>query len=247
MVKITLFLVVLELLFAPGCTPLSEGVARKGESSTSSTDLTGSLSTVQGVEADPIVPLDPSTQLIIEKYGPTIRHYSELYGFDWRLILAIIKQESRFSEVAESQKGAYGLMQIMPVTEVEVSRILDVQDLSRPRNNIRGGIFYLKRLYGLFGAAEESDRLKLALAAYNAGLSRVYDAQDVAVYLKDDPMKWESVKDGMQLLARRYYTLHRDVWHQDHPKNGWFGNARQTTLYVESVMNYYDDFRLYLN
>lgn len=235
------------LLFASGCTPLGESVARKAENPAVISNLAGSLSANQGVDTDPAPPLDPLTREIIEKYGQTIRHYSERYGFDWRLILAMIKQESRFSPQAESQKGAYGLMQIMPVTEVEVARILDVDDLSHPRNNIRGGIFYLKRLYGIFSAADEADRLKLALAAYNAGLSRVYDAQEIATYLRDKPMKWESVKDAMPLLSRRYNTLHMSVWQQDRPRSGWFGNARQTIQYVDAVMNYYDDYRLYLN
>ena len=245
--KFTYYIAAMALLFASGCTPLGESVAKKAENPTTISTLTGSNSANQGVEEDPATPLDPSTREIIRKYGPAIRQYAERYGMDWRLILAMIKQESRFSADAESRQGAYGLMQIMPVTEVEISRILDLNDLSHPRNNIRGGVFYLRKLYGIFSGADEADRLKLALAAYNAGLGRVYDAQEIATYLRDKPMKWESVRDALPLLSRRYHTLHMSVWQQDRPRSGWFGNARQTILYVDAVMNYYDDYRLYLN
>ncbi len=235
------------LVLAAGCTPLGEGVVRKTDKQTDTPSFAGATSANQGVEEAPAPPLDPSTRGIIRSYGPIIRQYSKRYGFDWRLILAMMKQESRFAADAESRQGAIGLMQIMPVTEVEVSRILDVDDLSHPRNNIRGGIFYLSRLYALFDGADESDRIKLSLAAYNAGISRIYDAQEMATYFHDDPLKWESVRDALPLLSRRYYTLQRNVWGEDHPRAGWFGNARQTVQYVDSIMNYYDDYRLYLN
>jgi hypothetical protein len=51
----------------------------------------------------------------------------------------------------------------------------------------------------------------------------------------------------LPLLSKRFYTLHRSVWGQDRPKSGWFGNAAETVRYVDSVMEYYDDFRLALN
>jgi membrane-bound lytic murein transglycosylase F len=247
MKRILAFLPILSLFFLQGCTPFSEGVARKAEQSSTTEVPAGLASAIQGVEAYPDAPIDPSTRYIIKTYGPTIRRYAERYGFDWRLILAIMKQESRFEPHAESYKGASGLMQIMPVTQVELARNFAIKDLSHPSNNIRGGIYYLRKLYGIFDGVEQSDRLKLALAAYNAGLSRVYDAQDVAAYLHDNPRSWQAVRDALPLLARRYYTLHRNIWQQNRPRTGYFGNARETIAYVDSVMAYYDDFRLYLN
>jgi hypothetical protein len=55
------------------------------------------------------------------------------------------------------------------------------------------------------------------------------------------------VKDALPLLSKRFQTLHRQVWQQDRPKSGWFGNAKQTIAYVESVMGYYDEYRMVLN
>ncbi len=244
--KFLTFLPILALFVLEGCTPFSEGVARKAENP-SIVDSAGFASADQGVEAYPDAPLDPPTRMIIRTYGSTIRRYAERYGFDWRLILAIMKQESRFAPNAESHKGAAGLMQIMPVTQEEVARVLEVDDLSHPSNNIRGGIYYLRKLYGLFDGVEGPDRIKLTLAAYNAGLSRVYDAQELAAYLHEDPRSWRDVRDALPLLSKRYYTLHRSIWQQDRPRAGWFGNARETIAYVDAVMGYYDDYRLYLN
>jgi membrane-bound lytic murein transglycosylase F len=227
-----------------GCTPSSEDIARRADAYASNKEEVGS---VVGSGQDSPDMLDASTERCIRNYGPTIKRYAERYGFDWRLVLAIMKQESRFSRVAESHKGAEGLMQLMPMTGEELARKLDLDDLSHPEHNIQAGIFYLRKLYDLFEGSGDADRLKLTLAAYNAGLSRVNDAQELASYLHARPAEWQAVKDALPLLSKRFYTLHRSVWGQDKPKSGWFGNAGQTLRYVDSVMEYYDHFRLALN
>lgn len=230
-------------LFA-GCTPSSENIARKAEAVGAEKDT---LSASSLNDDDTVPGLDRSTERTISRFGPTIKRYAERYGFDWRFVLAIMKQESRFYHRAESRKGAFGLMQIMPVTGVEVARKLDLRDLSHPENNIRGGIFYLSKLYNMFDGAGEADRLKLTLAAYNAGVSRVYDAQEVAAYFQEKPNEWVSVKDALPLLSKRYYTLHKNVWGKEKPRGGWFGNAKETLNYVDAVMDYYDEYRTVLN
>lgn len=242
-----IFILLSGIVVFGGCSPMTENIARKAAFSPSQEQLAAQDSTRVAPLQDDGSAMDPRTQEVIQEYGPIIKHYADRYGFDWRLILAVIKQESNYEPEAESYKGASGLMQMMPVTGEEVARILDLDDVSHPRNNIRGGIFYLKRLYGLFETSNEADRLKLTLAAYNAGIGRVYDAQDLAAYLNSDPEKWESVKEALPLLSKRYYTLHRSVWPQEKPRAGWFGNARETIAYVDSIMDYYDNFRLLLN
>jgi len=232
------------LVLICGCTPSSEDIARKDDAFTRNKEDVGS---VVGMTQESPELLDVATERCIRKYGPTIKRYADRYGFDWRLVLAIMKQESRFSRLAESHRGAEGLMQLMPVTGEELARKLDLDDLSHPEHNIQAGIFYLRNLYDLFEGSGDADRLKLTLAAYNAGLSRVNDAQELASYLREKPTEWQAVKDALPLLSKRYYTLHRSVWGQDKPKSGWFGNAGQTVKYVDSVMDYYDDFRLALN
>ena len=230
-----------------GCTPLGESIARKAtpEPATSLPNETDPSLLITATNTEAL--LDPAARVIVQYYGTTIKDYAERYGFDWRLILAIMKQESRFIPTAESKKGASGLMQMMPLTSEEVAKILALEDMDYPRNNIHGGIFYLRQLYSLFDGVDPADRIKLTLAAYNAGIGRVYDAQEVAAYLHDNPTRWIAVKDALMLLSRRYYTLHENVWQDEKPRTGWFNGGRQTVAYVDAIMNYYDEYRLVLN
>lgn len=190
--------------------------------------------------------LDLQTARSIKRYGGIIQKYAYEYQVDWRLILAVMKQESSFRPRVTSHKGAYGLMQIMPVTAAEVTQKLGVKNARTPYNNIKTGIYHLKSLYRYFVDARGNERIKLTLASYNAGLNRIKDAQDIAKFLGDDPNTWKGVKDGLRLLSRRYKTLHQKVWEDGTPRSGYFRDIRQTQNYVGSIMQYYDEYQLAL-
>ncbi len=83
----------------------------------------------------------------LDRYIPLVKKYSQEYGMDWVLILAVMKQESKFDHEAVSYSGAYGLMQIMPVTQIELAEKIGVEETITPRNNIKAGIYHLKSLY----------------------------------------------------------------------------------------------------
>ncbi|MDQ6787374.1 MAG: lytic transglycosylase domain-containing protein [Acidobacteriota bacterium] len=82
------------------------------------------------------------------------------YNIDPLLIYAQMHQESSFNSKATSYKGASGLMQLMPAT----ARRLGVADIYNPKQNIEGGIKYMRLLLDMFGGD-----VALALAGYNAG------------------------------------------------------------------------------
>lgn len=103
-------------------------------------------------------------RLPLRELEGTIAHHSRQHQLDPALISAIIKAESDFDPDAVSRSGAIGLMQLMPQTAVR----LDVRDPFNPEENIAGGARYLRYLLDRFHG-----NLPLALAAYNAGATRV--------------------------------------------------------------------------
>ena len=99
-----------------------------------------------------------------EEFEPIINSCALEYGVDKSLVKAVIHAESGYNPSAVSSKGAQGLMQLMPKTAqgLKVANSLD------PADNIRGGVRYLRFLLDTF-----KGDVALALAAYNAGLSKV--------------------------------------------------------------------------
>ncbi len=97
-------------------------------------------------------------------FGEAIRRSARDHGVDALLVAAIIEAESSFDPCAISQKGAVGLMQVMPAT----AGAMPLESLSDPELNIDLGTGYLRHLLDLY----EGD-LELALAAYNAGPANV--------------------------------------------------------------------------
>lgn len=190
--------------------------------------------------------LDHRTEWSLRRYGATVQKYSNKYDLDWRLVMAVMRHESRFSAGAVSVRGAFGLMQIMPATQLELAGKLGVNETETPSNNIKAGIYHLQKLYRSIEAPDEENHIRLILAAYNAGLNRILDAQDVAAYLGDDPNNWESVKTALPLLSKRYQSLHQSIWQSGRPRAGSFTDWRQTIGYVESVMAYYQHYQVAL-
>jgi soluble lytic murein transglycosylase-like protein len=91
---------------------------------------------------------------------PLIERQAMSRGLDPRLVRAVVQVESGYNPAAVSNKGAMGLMQLMPATALD----LDVTSPFEPEENLRGGTEYLSDLIDRFGGDPT-----LALAAYNAG------------------------------------------------------------------------------
>jgi len=108
-----------------------------------------------------------------ENYLNMIQEICGRYGVDSQLVKALIQVESNYNERAISPKGAMGLMQLMPGTAGRYG----VQQAFDPRQNIEGGVKYLKDLDDLF----KSD-FRLVLAAYNAGENVVTRINDIPDY-----------------------------------------------------------------
>lgn len=98
------------------------------------------------------------------RYAPLVEEAARIYQVDAALLHAVISAESGYNPAAISNKGAVGLMQLMP----ETARRYGVENSLDPEQNIRGGTKYLSYLLQMF-----NNNLELAVAAYNAGENAV--------------------------------------------------------------------------
>jgi len=118
------------------------------------------------VENAPVVraAIISTTDVLAEEVPAPIRALVDTiatnHGVDPGLVRAVIKTESNFNRFAVSNKGALGLMQLIPDT----GRRFGVRDFFDPQQNVDGGVRYLKFLLEKFNG-----NLDLSLAAYNAG------------------------------------------------------------------------------
>jgi soluble lytic murein transglycosylase-like protein len=129
-----------------------------------------------------------STKLHLDEYGEEIERAASQFALDPALVRAVIHAESGFNPQARSQKGAIGLMQLMPGT----ARTLGVPDARIPSHNIRGGTQYLASLLSRF-----RNDIGLAAAAYNAGPEAVQRYGGVPPYAET------------QVYVQRVNVLHR--------------------------------------
>ncbi|MGA0364324.1 MAG: transglycosylase SLT domain-containing protein, partial [Vulcanococcus sp.] len=109
--------------------------------------------------------LEREQQLHPRRFGAELGAASEATGVDLALLLAVAKQESRFSPSVRSGAGASGLLQLMPATASELAgEPLDHQALIDPARNAALGAAYLKQLLSSTGG-----NLFQTIASYNAG------------------------------------------------------------------------------
>jgi len=106
-------------------------------------------------------------------YDPIIKKVAGKYKIDPALVHVIIRAESNYDSFAISDKGAMGLMQLMPAT----ARQYGVNNVFDSAQNIEGGIRYLGDLVKLYDG-----QTRLVLAAYNAGQEAVRKYKGIPPY-----------------------------------------------------------------
>lgn len=104
-----------------------------------------------------------------------VEKYAEKYGVDPYLVIAVIREESKFLPQSESNKGAIGLMQLMPSTARSIAESIGDtaytdDDLLIPEKNIQYGTWYLASLEKAFPQSN-----LLVIAAYNAGMGHMQE------------------------------------------------------------------------
>lgn len=172
---------------------------------------------------------------MISLYDEYFKRYSEIVGWDWRLIASLSYQESRFNPTAESWAGAYGIMQLMPGT----AEFLNVGIDASVQEHINGGIRYLKWLdRRLSNTIEDDDeRIKFVLASYNVGLGHVLDARRLAEKYGKDPNVWRDNVD--------YFILNKSnpKYYNDPVVRHGFARGAEPYNYVMEILDRYRHYR----
>ena len=174
----------------------------------------------------------------ISQYDHIIRRFADRIDWDWRLLAALIYQESRFKPEANSWADAAGLMQVMPSTAEE----LGIKDISDPEENIKGGTRYLEQLWEKFDMVKDSvQRIKFTMAAYNCGMYHVIDAQALAEAEGLNPTRWDDNVEDM-ILELSY----PNVYNQPIVKFGYVRGIEPYT-YVRQIFDRYDHYSQFVD
>ncbi|MGM0654422.1 MAG: membrane-bound lytic murein transglycosylase MltF [Thermodesulfobacteriota bacterium] len=167
----------------------------------------------------------------LPKYKKIIKTEAEKYGFDWRLIAAIVYQESHFNPSAKSRTGVRGLMQVTLATakQMGIKKRLD------PKQSVKAGVKFLNLMHKRFDDIPDPQQQKLfALASYNVGYGHVRDAQAIARQQGMDINKWTSLEKTLPLLSKQKYYKHT--------RHG-YARGKEPVTYVERILTYYDILR----
>lgn len=171
----------------------------------------------------------------VSQWDNLIKTYSATIGWDWRLLASLIYQESRFIPDVVSRVGAYGLMQVMP----ETGRHFGIDVTASPELNIKAGVKFIKWLHNIFDdrIADENERKKFILAAYNAGPGHILDAMKLAEKNGMDPRKWDgSVAEWVLKKSEPEYYNDSVVRH------GYF-KGKESVAFVAQIMERYEHYR----
>ena len=141
----------------------------------------------------------------LSPFDDVVEKYAKKYGFDAKLLIAQMHQESRFNTNAVSYAGAAGLFQVMPRT----ARELGISNVKDPENGIHAGIKYMAWVQERMEEINipKDQLIWFSLASYSAGFGHVKDAIRLARQKgwRDD-VWFDNVERAMLLLSQRKYS-----------------------------------------
>lgn len=141
----------------------------------------------------------------LSPYDKIIKKYADSIDWDWRLLASLIYQESRFEDNYHSYSGAFGIMQLMPVTAAR----FNVYPSSSIDEQIKGGsklLHYLDTLFTPF-VSNNFERKKVVIGAYNLGEAHFLDAFALAKKYHKDISTWKGVLECLKCKSKpKFYT-----------------------------------------
>ncbi|MCB1141191.1 MAG: transporter substrate-binding domain-containing protein [Leptospiraceae bacterium] len=177
-----------------------------------------------------------SKELRISPYDEIIKSEAEKLGWDWRLLAALIYQESRFKPTAKSWAGASGLMQIMPSTGKSLG--LKKNDFFDPQKNIEAGVKYLSWQNKFWSKIQNpEERIKFVMASYNAGQGHVIDARALGITYGKYINIWPRNVDEMILLLSN-----PKFYNRPEIKYGYC-RGKEPYEYVKHIFKKYEEYK----
>ena len=167
----------------------------------------------------------------VSPYDGLIKKYAAELGWDWRMLAAVVYQESKFSINSQSHRGAQGLMQVMPQT----ARRYGIDDLVNPENNLIAGTAHLNRLQKMLSGKGFSyeELIKFTLASYNAGEGRIMDCRNLAAAQGLDNCVWDNIVKIIPMMRED------SILEDESVKLGKF-QGHETIAYVENILEIYN-------
>lgn len=174
----------------------------------------------------------------LSPFDSLIRKGATKLGWDWRLLASLIYQESRFMTQGESWAGAQGLMQLMPAT----AKRFGVTNPHDPKQNIEAGVKYLHYLDQVWRkhVTDHDERLKFILASYNAGLSHIIDARNLAKKHGHDPNVWKG--------SVEYFLSKKSdpAFYRDPVVKAGYCKCEEPINYIRDVLARYDVYKVHV-
>lgn len=167
-------------------------------------------------------PLTGPQQQRFERLMGLFQKYAAMYDLDWLKVAALAYQESGLNQNARSPRGAVGIMQLLPATAAGAG--IGIPDIDSMENNIHAGVKYLAYLRDTFFDDPDilpEHRTDFAIAAYNAGPTRINRLRRQAAADGLDPNQWFF---NVEHVARRVI-------------------GRETVHYVSNIYIYYVAYR----
>lgn len=172
----------------------------------------------------------------LSEFDDIIKKTAKKIGWDWRLLASLIYQESHFRLDLESEKGAFGLMQLMPV----VMERYEIGYDATPEEQLNAGGQLLKYLDDCLQnkVVDSVERVKFVLASYNAGLGHVYDAQRLASKYGKYPDVWDDNVD--------YFILNKSKpqYYNDTCCKAGYLRGTETFRFVQEVLDRYYQYQV---
>ena len=171
----------------------------------------------------------------ISPYDSIFRVNAEVLGWDWRFLAAIAFNESRFNPNTVSANGAIGIMQLMRRTGIKYG--LNDSTFLEPSANIAAATKLISSLDKMFAfIADDTERKKVIVAAYNAGQGHIWDAIKLTEKYGGDPQKWSgNIEKYLLLKSKPKYYNDKVV------KLGYF-RAQHTSRFVKDVFATYNKY-----